>query len=101
LFWSLDNFKASQARNKAEGDWHMGLVNEAKVPPAHRAKQAFVEAMDAWDEEAVDLAVTSLVRHFGANDVIEQFWRYGARDFRDIGHKAIYAANSWRAMQTV
>src|SRR5262249_27386251 len=31
----------------------------------------------------------------------ELFWRYGARDFRDIGHKAIYAANSWRTLQTI
>src|SRR5207253_2482852 len=34
-------------------------------------------------------------------EVIELFWRYGARDFRDIGHKAIYAANSWRTLQTI
>src|SRR5207244_13375612 len=29
------------------------------------------------------------------------FWRYGARDFRDIGHKAIFAANSYRTLQTI
>src|SRR5262249_20325585 len=29
------------------------------------------------------------------------FWRYGARDFRDIGHKAIFVANSWRTLQTI
>ena len=34
LFWALDNFKASQARNAAEGDWHMGPVEESKLPPA-------------------------------------------------------------------
>ena len=33
--------------------------------------------------------------------MIELFWRYGARDFRDIGHKAIYVANGWRTMQTI
>ena len=27
--------------------------------------------------------------------------RYGARDFRDIGHKAIYVANAWRTLQTI
>ena len=37
----------------------------------------------------------------GANEVYELFWRYGARDFRDIGHKAIYAANSYRTLQTI
>ena len=29
------------------------------------------------------------------------FWRYGARDFRDIGHKAIFVANSYRTLVTV
>lgn len=101
LFWSLDNFKASQARNKTEGDWHMAPVAESKVPPAHAAKQRFAEAMDAWDEEGADAAVTALARNFGAIEVIEQFWRYGARDFRDIGHKAIYVANAWRTLQTI
>lgn len=101
LLWSLDNFKASQARNKVEGDWRMAPVAEAKLPPAHQAKQRFAEAMDAWDEEGADAAVVSLARNFGANDVIEQFWRYGARDFRDIGHKAIYVANAWRTLQTI
>jgi len=33
--------------------------------------------------------------------VFELFCRYGARDFRDIGHKAIYVANSWRTLQTI
>jgi hypothetical protein len=41
------------------------------------------------------------VRSAGAEQVVELFWRYGARDFRDIGHKAIYVANSWRTMQTI
>ncbi len=31
----------------------------------------------------------------------ELFWRYGCRDFRDICHKAIYAANSWRTLQAI
>ena len=50
--------------------------------------------MDNWDEEGADRAIVSLVRSAGAGEVIELFWRYGARDFRDIGHKAIYTANS-------
>ncbi len=101
LFWGLDNFKSSQAANKQQGDWHMAPVNEAKVPASHQAKRRFVEAMDDWNEEAADVAVASLVRSAGANEVIELFWRYGARDFRSIGHKAIYVANAWRALQAI
>ncbi|MBI1915873.1 MAG: hypothetical protein HYS12_14230 [Planctomycetes bacterium] len=101
LFWALDNFKGSQAANEQQGDWHMAPVNEAKVPRAHQARQRFVEAMDDWNEEAADVAVASLVRSAGAAEVIELFWRYGARDFRSIGHKAIYVANAWRALQAI
>jgi hypothetical protein len=34
-------------------------------------------------------------------DVFEFFARYGARDFRSIGHKIIFVANSWRTLQTI
>jgi hypothetical protein len=33
--------------------------------------------------------------------MFEVFCRYGARDFREIGHKAIYVANSWRTLQAI
>ena len=102
LFWALDNFKVSQATNQQKNaGWMMSAVNEAKVPDAAHARKRFLEAMDAWDEEGTDQATVALVRTAGAAEVIELFWRYGARDFRDIGHKAIYVANAWRALQTV
>ncbi len=101
LLWSLDNFKGSQERNSREGNWCMPPVDESQLPRAHQARQRFIEAMDNWDVEGTDRAVASFVRNAGANDVIELFFRYGARDFRDIGHKAIYVANAWRTMNTI
>lgn len=101
VFWALDQFKSSQARDVQEGDWTMGAVDEKAVPDAGKARQAFTGAMDQWDEAKVDVAVTGLVRAAGAQEVFDWFCRYGARDFRDIGHKAIYVANSWRALQTI
>src|SRR5437588_12655898 len=101
LFWALDNFKNSQARNQQEGNWVMPPIEESKLPPGPQARQRFIEAMDNWDEEGTDRAVAALVRNAGAGEIIELFWRYGARDFRDIGHKAIYVANSWRTMQAI
>src|SRR5205807_382085 len=97
----LDNFKASQATHLRNTDWVMPAVDEARVPPAAHARRRFMEAMDDWDEAGADVAVASLVRSAGASEVIELFWRYGARDFRDIGHKAIYAANAWRTLNTI
>ncbi len=101
LFWALDNFKASQARNQQEGGWKMAPPQEDKLPPAGQAKQRFLEAMNDWNVEAADRAIVSFVRSAGADEVIESFWRLGARDFRDIGHKAIYVANSWRTLQAI
>jgi hypothetical protein len=102
LFWAIDNFKGSQARNQEEsGGWVMAPVEESKLPPAHQARQRFMEAMDNWDEEGADRAIVSFVRSAGAGEILQTLWRYGARDFRDIGHKAIYTANSWRTLQCI
>jgi hypothetical protein len=101
LLWSIDNFKSSQARNAAEGNWRMAPVDESKLPSAESARKRFTEAMDDWNVEEADRAVVQLCRTEGAAEVYELFWRYGARDFRDIGHKAIFAANSYRTLQTI
>jgi hypothetical protein len=101
LFWALDNFKSSQARNAKEGNWSMPPVAESRLPAGPHAKQRFIDAMDNWDVDGADAAIAALVRHAGAAEVVELFWRYGARDFRDIGHKAIYVANAWRTLQTI
>jgi len=101
IFWALDHFKSSQAQDVKEGDWTMRAVDESKVPSPERAKQAFVEALENWDELAADAAVTGLVRSASAHEIFELLCRYGARDFRELGHKAIYVANSWRTLQSI
>ncbi|HVN80584.1 MAG TPA: twin-arginine translocation signal domain-containing protein [Terriglobia bacterium] len=101
IFWALDYFKEAQAQDVREGDWTMGSVNESALPAASKAGRAFAEAMDNWDETAADAAATGLVRTMDRQEVFEIFCRYGARDFRDIGHKAIYMANGWRTLQTI
>ena len=101
IFWALDEFKSSQARDVQEGNWTMAGVDEANVPPAHQARTAFINAMDTWDIEAADVAVAALARHASAGEAFELFARFGARDFRSIGHKAIFVANSFRTLQHI
>lgn len=101
IFWALDYFKSSQARDIQEGNWTMGPVNESALPTARRAREALLGAMDRWDAEAADAAVAGLTRTSGANDLFEIFARYGCRDFRSIGHKAIFVANAWRTLQCI
>jgi hypothetical protein len=101
IFWAIDAFKSSQAKNVEEGNWTMQAVDEKAVPAADKAVAAFARAMDNWDESAADAAVVGLARSAKPEEVFEIFCRYGMRDFRDIGHKAIYVANSWRALKHI
>jgi hypothetical protein len=101
IFWALDYFKSSQAQDVKEGDWTMASVDESKVPPATIARAAFIEAMENWDEGAADVAVAGLARSAGAQEIFELFCRFCARDFRELGHKSIYVANSWRTLQCI
>jgi hypothetical protein len=101
IFWAIDNFKSSQARDEKEGNWTLPPVDEAKVPAGYEAGNQLRAALDAWDEEAADVAITGLVRHFGSNQVFDLLANYAARDFRSIGHKVIYLSNAFRTLQTI
>lgn len=102
IFWALDHFKDSQAANIRERNgWRMPPVDEAKVPTARKARQSLITAMDNWDAEAADPAIAALVRSGGVNEIFELFWRYASRDFRAIGHKIIFAANSKRTLECI
>lgn len=101
IFWALDYFKSAQAKDVEEGDWTMSAPNESALPPAEKARDAFVAAMENWDEGAADAAVTRLARTAGLNEIFELFYNLGARDFRSIGHKAIYVANSERLLRVI
>ena len=101
MLWALDEFKASQSADVREGDWTLANVDETHLPKPSQAKAEFVKAMEAWDADAADAATASLCRSAGAAEVMEPFWRYAIRDQRNIGHKAIFAAQSWRTLQTI
>jgi hypothetical protein len=101
IFWAIDQFKSSQAATLREGGWVLGPVDERAVPPSHKAREAFIRAMDDWDEAAADAAIVGLARTAGADEIFELLCRYGVRDFYEIGHKQIYVANSFRTLQTI
>jgi len=101
IFWAIDNFKESQARDVREGDWTMSAVDEPKVPSAEKALTEWTEAMDGWDEERADTATAALVRSRSIDELFQLFCRYGARDFRSIGHKIIFCANGFRTLAAI
>lgn len=101
MFWALDNFKSAQATNLKESGWRMKPVDDSKVPTASKAREAFTTAMDNWDVEAADAAVAGLARTATAGELFDAFAKYGARDFRDIGHKIIYVGNAFRVLDVI
>jgi hypothetical protein len=102
IFWSLDYFKDAQAKNRTErAGWRMPPVDESKVPPARKARQAFIAAMESWDVEAADVAVAGLARTAGADEIFDLFARFAPRDFRSIGHKIIFLSNGRRTLDCI
>ncbi|WP_425614395.1 hypothetical protein NA78x_004262 [Anatilimnocola sp. NA78] len=101
IFWAIDAFKESQAKDVSEGNWTMPAVRAGKLPAAHEARAQLVTALDKWDEEQADVAAAILSRTGSAGEIFELLCRYAARDFRAIGHKIIYVANAFRALQVM
>lgn len=101
ILWAVDQFKSSQAADVREGNWTLGPVDESAVPVSHKARKALIEALENWDEPAADAAIVGMVRTAGADEIFEVLSRYGARDFREIGHKEIYVANSFRTLEAI
>jgi hypothetical protein len=109
IFWAIDEFKASQARDVAEGDWTMSAADETSVrklasEPGSQPQvtmERFRNAMNRWQPETADLTAAALARTGSAKDLFPLFARLGCRDFRSIGHKAIFVANGFRTLQHI
>ena len=101
IFWALDEFKSSQAKDVTEGNWTMSPVDETGVPSASQVRDSFHHSMQQWDVAQADVAAAGVARYLGATETLELFAGYAARDFRSIGHKAIFLANGWRTLQTI
>lgn len=97
LFFALDQFKVSQARDK---DYTMGDLTGA-MPSPDRALADLDRGLENWEFDRAERAAAVLARQAGAHEVFSVFWKHGVRDYRNIGHKAIYVANAYRTLQTI
>jgi hypothetical protein len=79
----------------------MAPVDEAKLPPARKARAAFLEAVSKWDSNAAELAVAALARSAGAGELFDLFALPAARNFIGLGHDSIFVANGWRTLQCI
>jgi len=101
VFWGIDYFKVAQASDAAEGDWRLDAIDEAAMPSAQKAGLALVKAMHRWDEPAADVAAAAVARHLQPESAFELFYPLGARDFRSIGHKAIFVMCAQRTLRLI
>jgi hypothetical protein len=82
----------------------------AGILPLHFRRRQGVESGNAAttssmtrapDAEAVDSAIVALVRSSDLAGTMEPIWRYAVRDQWYIGHKAVFAAQSSRTLQSI
>ena len=98
LFFALDQFKASQARDK---DYYTMGDLTGMMPSPDRALGELDRGLENWEFDRAERAAAVLARHAGAHEVFSVLWKHGVRDYRNIGHKAIYVANAYRTLQTI
>ena len=101
LLWALDNFKSSQAQDVKEGDWVLGEVDECRLPKTPRAKEEFVRRDGSVGSGGGRCGDCRAVPKFRSGSDHGASLRMAVRDQRNIGHKAIFAAQSWRTLQTI
>jgi hypothetical protein len=93
VLWGVDNYKRSQQRQLRQVRWRLPFP--ATQIANSTAPERLVRAVDDWDLEAAEAARLEL----GASvpdHVFQALLLRGLRDYRDIGHKAIHAANCHR-----
>ena len=101
VFWSLDNFKRTQAEERRESGWTMGSPPEPVAGTVEAARKNLIDALDRWDREAVDSAILDFARLAPPDQLSELLFRYSARDLREIGHKAIAVQNVHRLLPII
>jgi hypothetical protein len=97
--WAVDYFKDTQAQEQASSGWHMSTrAASAKANP-EAARRSLTAALEKWDREAADAAIVDYAQSAAQPaDIFPLLLFYGARDLREIGHKAICVSNAHSLM---
>lgn len=99
MLFHLQRTRRSVGRDAADGDWTMPSAPTFEAAPRQQQLMAFATAMEQWDEPAADRAVTALHGELSLRAFFEEVWPWAARDFRVIGHKMIFATQTFRAIE--
>ena len=101
VFWALDYFKRAQQQERRQSGWTMGPQSDPVARTVEAAGKRLIDALDRWDLEAVDPAILDFARLATPEQLSEILFRYGTRDLRAIGHKAIAVQNVHRLLPIV
>ena len=94
IVWATDYFKDTQAQERATGGWRLPTRLAAPVGNPQAARRALVTALDNWDRDAADAAIVRYAQAARPDEIFSLLFPYGARDLREIGHKAITVSNA-------
>ncbi len=101
LLWAVDYFKWAQAAAKELEPEPMPDFLASRLLSAKSAEAELQRAMETFDGPRAEAAVVSLHRG-GDNAALAQLlFRYGSKDFRHIGHKAIHVAHGLATLDTI
>jgi hypothetical protein len=98
VIWAVDYFKETQAQEQASSGWHMAPRAASPKANPEAARRSLIAAMDKWDREAADAAIVDYAQSAQPGDIFPLLFFYGARDLREIGHKAITVSNAHSLM---
>jgi len=101
VFWALDYFKRAQEAEHRQSGWTLGPQPAPVAGTVEAAQERLIDALERWDLEAVDPAVLDFARLAAPEQLAELLFRYGIRDLRAIGHKAIAVQNVHRLLPIV
>jgi hypothetical protein len=84
----------AQAQERYTAGWRMPTRAAAPVVSEQTARQALIAGLDNWDRDAADAAILNYAQVARPEQIFSLLFRYGARDLRAIGHKAITVSNA-------
>jgi hypothetical protein len=98
IVWAADYFKDAQAQERVSSGWRMPTRGDVPDSDPQVARRSLVTALDNWDRDAADAAIVKYARAAQPDEIFALLFPYGARDLREIGHKAIAVSNAHSLM---
>ena len=99
VLFNAHRFKTAQAEDEEEGGWVLPPAPAVQFDDLAQARAELVRAFEEFDPERGDRAAVGVLRLGGLEALFEDLWPYGARDFRDIGHRIILTAHVFRVLR--